>query len=67
MARGSRGHRRRQERRAVIGRKESGFSATEALDLADDLDLPDGAAFAYAMEVSGLDHDDFFDRLAAGN
>ncbi|WP_395452922.1 hypothetical protein ACHMW5_02560 [Azospirillum melinis] len=66
MARRSRSQQRRQERRAAIDRKESGLSAREALEIADDLDLPDGAAYAYAMELSGLDHDEFFDQLAAG-
>lgn len=64
MARRSHSHQRRQERRAAIGRKEAGLSAREALAMADDLDLPDGAAYAYAMELSGLDHDEFFDQLA---
>ena len=64
MARRSRSYQRRQERRATIGRKEAGLSAREALEAADDLDLPEGAAYAYAMELSGLDHDRFFDQLA---
>lgn len=66
MARHSRSFQRRQERRATINRKEAGLSAREALDFADDLDLPDGAAYAYAMELSGLGHDEFIDQLAAG-
>jgi hypothetical protein len=66
MARRSRSHQRRQERRAAIGRKESGLSASEALEFADDLDLPDGATFALAAKMAGLDQDEFFDQLAAG-
>lgn len=66
MARRSRSYQRRQERRATIGRKEAGLSASEALEFADDLDLPDGATFALAAEMAGLDQDEFFDQLAAG-
>lgn len=66
MARGSRSSLRRRERRTVIETKTAGLSARDALDMADALDLPDGAAFAYAMEASGLDHDDFFGQLAMG-
>lgn len=66
MAKGSRSHQRRRERRAKIETKTAGLSAHDALGMADDLDLPDGAAYAYAMELSGLDHDDFFDQLAMG-
>lgn len=66
MARRSRSHQRRQERRAAIGRKEAGLRAREALDAADNLGLPEGATFAYAMELSGLDHDEFFEQLAMG-
>lgn len=65
MARRSRSYQRRQERRATIGRKEAGLSAREALEAADDLDLPDGATFALAAEMAGLDQDEFFDQLAA--
>ena len=65
MGRRSRRYQRRQERRATIGRKEAGLSAREALEAADALDLPNGAAYAYAMELSGLDQDQFFDQLAA--
>ncbi len=66
MSRRSRSHQRRRERRTVIETKTAGLSARDALNMADALDLPDGAAFAYAMGVSGLDHDDFFDQLAMG-
>ncbi|MCW2242760.1 hypothetical protein [Azospirillum canadense] len=66
MAKNSRSHQRRRERRATISRKEGGLTALQALVMADDLDLPDGAAYAFAMEMSGLDHDSFFDDLAAG-
>lgn len=65
MARRNRSYQRRQERRAAIDQKEAGLSAREAMEAADALDLPDGAAYAYAMELSGLDHDQFFDQLAA--
>lgn len=65
MAKNSRSHQRRRERRAKLEVKTSGLSAREALDLADDLDLPDGAAYAYAMEISGLGHEEFFDELAS--
>ncbi|SMF47401.1 hypothetical protein SAMN02982917_2316 [Azospirillum oryzae] len=65
MARRSRSYQRRQERRATIGRKEAGLSAREALEAADALDLPDGATFALAAEMAGLDQDEFFDQLAA--
>ena len=65
MARRSRSYQRRQERRATIGRKEAGLSARGALEAADDLDLPDGATFALAAEMAGLDQDEFFDQLAA--
>lgn len=64
MAKGSRSYQRRRERRATIGRKEAGLSAREALGLADDLDLPDGATFALAAEMAGMDQDEFFDQLA---
>ncbi|WP_042694343.1 hypothetical protein [Azospirillum sp. B506] len=63
MARRSRSHQRRQERRAAIGRKEAGLSTS--VETADDIDLPDGA-YALAAEMAGLDHDEFFDHLAAG-
>ncbi|QCG93909.1 hypothetical protein E6C67_08135 [Azospirillum sp. TSA2s] len=56
---------RRQERRATITRKQAGLSARDALDIADNLDLPDGAAYAFAAELAGLEYGDFFDQLSA--
>jgi hypothetical protein len=64
MARRSRSYQRRQERRAAIGRKESGLHAGESLKAADDFDPRGGAAFVLAAEMAGLDQDEFFNQLA---
>lgn len=60
----SRGHRRRKERRHKEGVRTAFLSAHEALDFADALDLPDGATFAMAAEMAGMEYGDFIDQLA---
>lgn len=44
----------------------SGISASDALDMADEMGLPDGAAMAFAAELSGHDYDGFIDELVSG-
>lgn len=60
----SRSHRRRTERRHKEEARTSFLSAHEALDFVDALDLPDGATFAMAAEMAGMEYGDFFDQLA---
>jgi hypothetical protein len=47
--------------------QHSHMSARDALDMADDIGLPDGAAMAYAAEMAGLDYDGFIDELVSGD
>jgi len=35
----------------------------EAMEVADDMDLPNGAALAMAAEMCGMDYDDFIAAL----
>lgn len=44
-------------------RQHSGISAGAALDMADDMGMPDGAAMAWAAEMSGHDYDGFIAAL----
>lgn len=46
-----------------MGRRKGHMSFRDAMELVDD-DLPDGAFFAIAHEIAGLDYGDGFDELA---
>jgi len=47
------------------GRKSSGpkMSPTQAMEIVDDMDLPDGAALAMAAEMCGMEYEDFIEAL----
>lgn len=62
MSKNGRNHRIRQCRRGKELARTTGLTAREALDLAPD-DMPDGAAFAMAAEMAGMDYGEFFDEL----
>lgn len=60
----SNSHRRRKERRHKEEARTAFLNAREALGFADALELPDGATFAMAAEMAGMEYGDFFDHLA---
>lgn len=43
--------------------KEKAMSFTDAMDLAEAMDLPDGAFWAMSHELAGLDYGDGFDEF----
>ena len=46
-------------------RKSSGpkMSPTQAMEIVDDMDLPDVAALAMAAEMCGMEYEDFIEAL----